>query len=272
MDALETFIQAYSEAAAKPADPNDPLDVTQRTDAVAMDRVVVDAIGSGPGKTNTAIAAEKETGRKPNEPEDADVEKNFTSEGDDADVDTAGEDFGEQASHQEHAESDGETAAVRSVFEEDSEVADPSRTIEVDEEAAVKEPVRESDADIAVLESIEESDTETAEAKVSNEEFGGVAAIETIFSEDSQVETRVERSESTAMIEVMPIGLKEEFGHVMDNSINHQGELKFSVDESDTPMPDFAVLSESLSSMDETDMSLSSLPFTATFSGRTRDQ
>jgi hypothetical protein len=259
MDALETFIQEYSEAAAKPADPNDPLDVTQREDAVAMDTAVAKSVGRESGDSPLARAAEKELGRKPDEPEDAAVERNSESNQEEADVEVGTESFGEQASHQQYDESDGEAAAVGSVLEEDSEDADPARAVATDEEESVPE--------FAV-----DDDSEPANPEANFDDFGEAAAIQNIFRDDEAVQTNIQMQESSAMLEIIPIGIKDEIGHSLNNSVEHQKEISFSTDERDTPLPDFANLSDTLSSMDETDVSLSNLPFMASFSGRKRDQ
>jgi|15BtaG_2_1085339.scaffolds.fasta_scaffold00129_34 hypothetical protein len=272
MDALETFIQEYSKAAAKPADPNDQLDVSQREDAVRMDAELVKNLGRKSGESPTARAAEKELGRKPDEPEDAAVEKSSTSNQEEAVVEDAPTDNQEEADVEEvaeyseqpaaHAEPEafnGEAIAAERASEFNSEGADTARAVADDNESAVPEPSLESDS-------------EPANPEVNLEEFGEAAAIQNIFRDDREVQTNVQVNESSAMLEIIPIGIKDEIGHSLDNSINHQGETSFSADERDTPLPDFATFSDRLSSMEGTDESLSNLPFVASFSGRKRDQ
>jgi hypothetical protein len=259
MDALETFIQEYSEAAAKPADPNDPLDVTQREDAVAMDTAVAKSVGRESGDSPLARAAEKELGRKPDEPEAAAVESNSESNQEEADVEVLTEQSEHPAVHLEPAESNEEAAAHERIPEFDSEEADPARSIEDDNETAAPE--------FAV-----DDDSEPASPEANFDDFGEAAAIQNIFRDDEAVQTNIQMQESSAMLEIIPIGIKDEIGHSLNNSVEHQKEISFSTDERDTPLPDFANLSDTLSSMDETDVSLSNLPFMASFSGRKRDQ
>jgi len=237
-----------------------------------MDDMIAKNAGRAPGKTPTVAQSEKELGRPADEPEDADVSEHRSSNEDEAIESVGTEEDGEQAGYQQHAESNEETAAPEPIQFDDSEEAGVVRGSEDDSPAAEAIPGNEDDSPGADISILEESDEGPAAPQHGLSADGEFAAIEQMFADDSTTEVEVSRGSATSMIEVMPAQYGEEIRNVLDNSLNHAGEISFSSDESDTPLPDFADLGHPENSMTETDQALSDLPFIALFSGRKRDQ